>query len=174
MCSRCRQGLGKRCYLFCSCSFGWKILLGDLFLRSAIFGKPHIIFSKLFSFFSLKIYSNHLKVKDYSQKQQQKMLQLTLNLLLLQEKTTSNFTKIVFPPLYLDYITQFIEGKIPRIRSPGVFWGGHSPAMGLDSAVLGFVLVGDVTGVCACKPHKPPILRDRNKQTCLVIQQTCV
>lgn len=81
-----------------------KYFLGDLFLRSAIFRKPHTIFSKLFSILSLETYSNHLKVKDYSQWQQQKMLVLTLNLLLVQEKTTANFTKIVFSPLYLDYV----------------------------------------------------------------------
>ena len=44
-----------------------KYFLGDLFLRSAIFREPDTVFSKLFSILSLKTYSNHLKVKDYSQ-----------------------------------------------------------------------------------------------------------
>lgn len=61
-CSQGRQGLGKRLFIL-PLSF-WierNTFLGDLFLKSTIFMKAHTIFSKLFSFFSLKIYSNHLK-----------------------------------------------------------------------------------------------------------------
>lgn len=114
-CSQGRQGLGKRLFIL-PLSF-WierNTFLGDLFLRSTIFMKAHTIFSKLFSFFSLKIYSNHLKVKDYSQQQQQKILPLTWNLLLLQEKNDFKFQEASICSIKSGWYIQFIGVK-PRI-----------------------------------------------------------
>lgn len=143
----------RRGYLFNPCSFGQKerlFFLGGLFLRSTTLRKPHTILSKLFFFFSFKIYPDHLRVQDYSQQQQNVAAHIKFASTSGEDTIHISQRYCYLPNIWIVYPVH--RWSKPQNTIPCGILGWHSPGMEGNSAFQGLLQLKLGLGFVSANP----------------------